>query len=539
MTNGNSVPLEIQQPKPLPPLERERSTRDILDLNIPPNTHSPSLSPFPTATDEPDPLLAYSNLPRPDEIPALSEAKSKEDALRIVVMTRMLRDHQTRDARVNPVLMANLSVAPPTEVHPTATPESLIDKMFTGQCLQARLSSAAATRPTLALYFEQRQSVIDDKVARLREEYHTLHERWVAHCNTLNDQQKNLASEQENHPSGRATRRSAAITDAVRSDFEMEQIIATLGNEDATDPIHLSLRNLAKVPDMISTVNGKVEYVFDDTSNLVENPTEYFAPHTGIDDWTDAEKQIFSEKFGAFPKQFGIIADYLPNKTAAQCVEYYYLHKKRFIDFRKVVSQYAPNKRKRRGMGRKKGNGLLADIAMHDMEVNRGSGAMSPSSIANSRPTRGRRSLKETAVVKPVISSRRNAVQFEDTPTSTPTPEPDAKPKRKKAAAAAATPTASASAAASRMTTPATAAPSTSASTPAPTDPVAVLPSISAPAVIHKTLSTATTVDDEGTPVSHLTPVSSFLKTKISCRNRIQSLSLQNVRREQGKSSLL
>lgn len=328
--------------------------------------------------------------------------------------------------------MANLSIATPLEVHPTATPAILFEKVLGGQVMQDRMDMFSKTKRALANYVGQRQMMTDDKINQLREEYLSLQESWIEHCNGLDEKQKSLASEQENQHGGRTTRRTAAITDAVRSDFEMEQIIASLGVDDATDPNHLSLRNLAKIPDMISVTNGKVDYLFDDTSHLVENPKEYFAPHTGIEDWTEAEKKTFLQKFGAYPKQFGIIADYLPNKTAAQCVDYYYLHKKRFIDFRKVVSQFAPNKRKRRGMGRKKGNGLLADIALHDLEVHRGSGAGSPSSIVTRAP-RGRKTMAPPELRKP--PSRRTTVQFEDTPTSTPTPEPESRTRRRKGAA--------------------------------------------------------------------------------------------------------
>ncbi|KAF9530238.1 hypothetical protein CPB83DRAFT_190051 [Crepidotus variabilis] len=425
--------LEIRQDTPTPPDNHSSSDEedDICAINIPPPVHSPSHSPAPSNADahELDPILALSTLPRPNEIPELESAKTKEEALRIVVMTRLLRDHQSREARIEPVLFTNRSIAPEVEVHPFATPESLVDKMFKGAVLEEREVSAARTRPLLIKYFQDRQLKVDQKLHKLKNEYVTLQERWVAHCNSLNDQQKTLATEQESQPPMRTTRRSMAITDAVRSDFEMEQIIASLGNDDATDPNHLSIRNLAKVPDMISAVDGQVFAVFDDNNYLVENPAEYYSSDTGMHDWTDAEKQTFLEKFGAFPKQFGIIADFLPNKTAAQCVAYYYLHKKVFIDFRKIITQYAPNKRRRRGMGRKRGGGLLADIAMHDMEVHRGSGTASPASAAPARATRGRRSLTASAAAaaaKPSPASRRNAVQFEDTPGSTPTPEPEA-----------------------------------------------------------------------------------------------------------------
>ncbi|KAF8814793.1 hypothetical protein BYT27DRAFT_7334313 [Phlegmacium glaucopus] len=405
--NSMDVDVELEEPPPEP----------LSTASPVPAKSAPSQTPIPTFHSR--------SLPKSDEIPPLSDAKSKADALRIVVMTRLLCDHQSREERIDPVLMANLSIASPPEVHPTSNPGMLLVKMSTGQPLIDRMTSFAATRRSLVMYLEQRHAVVSDKAARLREEYLSLHENWVAHCTALNEQQKTLASEHEMQHSGRTTRRSTANTDAVRSDFEMEQIIASLGNDDATDPNHLSMRNLAKVPDMISVVNGKVDYLFDDTADRVENPSEYFGSDTGITDWTEAEKKIYIDKFAAHPKQFGIIAGHLPNKSARQCVDYYYLHKKRLINFRKIVSQFAPNKRKRRGMGKKKGNGLLADIAMHDAEVHRDSGSTSASGV--SRAPRGRKTL---APARP-SSIRRNAVQFE-TPTSTPTPEPEARPRRRR-----------------------------------------------------------------------------------------------------------
>ncbi len=199
----------------------------------------------------------------------------------------------------------------------------------------------------------------------------------------------------------------------------MEQIIASLGNDEATDPAHLSLRNLATIPDMISVTRGKVDYVYDDTNHRVENPAEYYGPHTGIHDWTEEEKKVFLDKFAEYPKQFGIIASYLPNKTQAQCVAFYYLHKKKMIDFRKVVSQYAPNKRRRRGTGKKKG--IIADIQQHDAEVSGGIDLLT----VPSRVSKGRKAAAQVdGGAKKINNPRRAAVQQEGTPGSTPTPEP-------------------------------------------------------------------------------------------------------------------
>lgn len=378
-----------------------------------------------------------------EHIAKSSETKSTAEALRLVVMTRLLCDRQTREELVNPVLLANEALA--AESHDGGSPstvEEVIAEVTGGKRQESRMKTFATIKGSLVERFKERQDFLTEKTQRLREQYVSLHERWVAHCATLDEETKPTAPtepEPASQPSGRTTRRSTAnLGDAVRSDLEMEQIIASLGIDEATDPNQLSLRNLAIVPDMISVTHGKVDYVYDDTNHLVDNPREYYGPHTGTHDWTDTEKTIFLDKFAAYPKQFGLIAEHLPNKTSAQCVDYYYLHKKKFIDFRKVISLYAPNKRRRRGMGKKKGNGLLADIRQHDAEVHRDSG----SPVVGVRTVRGRRNMAPPEPRK-TAASRRNTIQLEGTPTSTPTPEPDARPRRRRMAAAASTPSAS------------------------------------------------------------------------------------------------
>lgn len=428
--------LEATDKRPSPPIPGK-----ILEEVSPTNKDTPDArsnevvaASLPTSlstpkSPEPKPVVLREDIPK--------DAKSFREALRIIVMTRLLCDSQTREERVSPILKQN-------DVVVTSDPEhrspgnigEVIKEATEGPRSQARIVSFALMKDSLVERFKERQTFLTEKTQRLREEYVSLHERWLAHCASLDNQSRPLLStEVETVLSGRTTRRSMAnLGDAVRSDLEMEQIIASLGNDEATDPNHLSLRNLATVPDMISVTHGKVDYRFDDTNHLVEDPREYYGPRTGIHDWTDAEKETFLDQFAAHPKQFGMIAEHIPNKTAAQCVDYYYLHKKKFIDFRKVVSQYAPNKRRRRGMGKKKGNGLLADIRQHDAEVYRDAG--SPSSTG--RPTRGRRAMAPPEPKKTTISRRRWVPQLEgnvSVGSETPTPEPETRPRRRRVAA--------------------------------------------------------------------------------------------------------
>lgn len=408
---------------PLSSPERTNPDRSFTLDPKKPNTTGEAIVMLPPPTKPTD----TSDMTTDDEdLPNWSEARSVADALRIVVMTRLRCDRQTREERVAPVLMANRSIAQVPSSRPSTSPEELILEFTEGGKLNSVREAFARTEPYLKLRFAQNHDILSEKTNRLREEYLSLHEQWHAHCIKLDSKSTKktkdvpVAIEEVAvvpPSSGRSTRRTAAMLgDAVRSDLEMEQIIASLGVEELTDPNHLALRNLAKIPDMITVSHGQVDYLFDDTNNLVDDPINFYESSVGIDSWTEEEKEVFLEQFAANPKQFGIIASFLPAKTAAQCVTFYYLHKKKHIDFRKVISQYAPGKRKRGGRrtDKQKGNALMADIRQHDDEV----------TLSHSGPTTRRKRRTVLSAAKPV-SSRLGVTRMELTPTSTPTPDPE------------------------------------------------------------------------------------------------------------------
>ncbi|KAH9836163.1 uncharacterized protein C8Q71DRAFT_708990 [Rhodofomes roseus] len=355
------------------------------------------------------------------------------EGLRVVVLARLQYDRQTKAERVAPVLMANMTIAEPHDRRQKPSAGRLCEEVLQGKRKRDRDDSFVRVRPSLQVLFARRQASLTEKVRKLKEEYLTLHDRWMVHCAKLDEVAKAAALEEAAATAGRTTRRSAALGDAVRTDLEMEQIIASLGNEELTDANHLASRNAATIPDMISVTKGSVDYSFDDTNNAVENPANFYTPNTCLEDWTDEEREIFLEKYALYPKQFGIIADFLPNKTTAECVTYYYLHKKTLIDFRKVLARNATGKRKRGGGrgGKKKGNALLEDIRKHDAEVSRGSTSNGPS-------TRRRRGVPIGENGEPLprrASTRKSAVQAENSPGTTPTPDPDPEPRKRRRAA--------------------------------------------------------------------------------------------------------
>ncbi|KAF7318896.1 Nuclear receptor corepressor 2-like [Mycena chlorophos] len=360
-----------------------------------------------------------------EDIPPLSDAKSLADALRSVIMKRMLCDPTTREQRVDPILAQNLSLSanPDDEYLPLRGQDRLVDGVSMQRFSGSTDDPFVTAKSWLVGRFRKREVALGAKIRGLQEEYQMLHAAWRRQCDALDQQSKpaelpdaaNAAA-----PAARTTRRSAALGDTVRSDLEMEQIIASLGYDEATDPHQLSLRNLATIPDMVPLA-GQTPYAYDDTNYRVENPHEYYAPNTGIHDWTPEEKDTYLDAFARHPKAFGLIADALPNKTAQQCVEYYYLHKKKIIDFRRVVAQLAP-KRGRRRVGRPpggKGSGLLSDIRQHDAEMGHHivDHDDEPGSYAGRGGRGGRRAI--------VPEGRKPSGRRGYSETATPTPEPE------------------------------------------------------------------------------------------------------------------
>ncbi|KAI0078289.1 hypothetical protein K474DRAFT_1706522 [Panus rudis PR-1116 ss-1] len=409
------VQEQTQTTAPLSPVE----SRTNIQSPLPPPT--PAADPEGAKSTEVPPALR-------SQIPEDSE--SIGEALRMVVMMRHQYDYQTRDDRVDPILLSNQLIAepaPPPEIEDKSD-DALVDEIVNGARRLSLETSYQTTRPSLEVRFAQRRHDVDEKVKRLRAEYKAYQEKWLVHCAKLDDVARTSALEEAAAAASRTTRRNTTtLGDAVRTDLEMEQIIASLGNEELTDASSLGSKNAAIIPNMITVTDGPIEYVYDDTNNEVEDPAEFY--QTKIDYWSEEEEKIFQEKYAQYPKQFGIIADFLEHKTPAQCVTYYYLHKKRDIDFRKIVAQYVTGKKRRGGRraDKKRSNALLADILQRDAEMSReptpstGRRGRPPGSTAESRKAGGRRAASGT-----------QGQQAEDTSTPNSTPGPDIDEPRKK-----------------------------------------------------------------------------------------------------------
>ncbi|KAG9019775.1 hypothetical protein FRB90_007918 [Tulasnella sp. 427] len=282
------------------------------------------------------------------------------------------------------------------------TADDLVDEIaMSAQTAALVRDYCDSTRDAIVTRVKRGYEEVNIKVKKLRTQYLALNREWEMRCAEL-DREKQVNGEKQASKtpvpttpgaetptfSGnsffnpvRSTRRNTTagglgnlMADAVRSDLEFEQVMASLGNEDLVDPNILSIRNAAAIPDMLSVqprTQPLLDVVYDDTNGVVEYPEQFYDVSNSLGDWTEEEKEIFMEQFAVNGKQFGKIAEHLPHKTAEQCVLFYYISKKSLVDYGDVLNnkKYARGRRKvlaRRNiashLGKQKGNALLTDI---------------------------------------------------------------------------------------------------------------------------------------------------------------------------------
>ncbi len=111
---------------------------------------------------------------------------------------------------------------------------------------------------------------------------------------------------------------------AVRSEADMEDVIERLQEQEMEDK---KMHSLAVIPPLLLPEDERSRK-FANNNGLVLDPLREYTERKFLNTWTEAEKEIFKEKYIGNPKNFGQIAQFLERKTVADCVQYYYLSKK-------------------------------------------------------------------------------------------------------------------------------------------------------------------------------------------------------------------
>ncbi|WFD43509.1 DNA-binding protein snt1 [Malassezia psittaci] len=283
-------------------------------------------------------------------------------------------------------------------------------------CAQTQLDDNKVPMEILEQDAQERRDAREAKESILRAEYRRMHTAWNRYCRHL-DRVYERRKEQRRAMSGatqdddnqaastpalfgtptpaRGSRRGVSGSgDAVRSEAEFLEILASLENAEMQDPSARAARTAATIPDMHVRVIGDPMLIDYDDGYVADFGKMYFS---GFDPdvWSEEEREIFAKRYALYPKQFGQIARGLPHKTAQQCVVYYYLHKRLpGYDFKVFGTKGRERKRKGRRPKKAKGSALMADIAAGS-EAQR-----DPEELAESDKVNKRRNEEDANVIQ-------------------------------------------------------------------------------------------------------------------------------------------
>ncbi len=320
--------------------------------------------------------------------------QQREEALALAVQARTLQLMANNARTVDPtrdVLRANRAVANRTRGEmefDSSYPHVYVE--MGPLWVQPDDTDAAVIKRRIWQIESAKAKRMEAKVEHLKTRYKTLDADWKVHCEHLDrwnerKERRSVAPTGTGTPaafeepapplpplSGRANRRGMntgiGFGDAVRSEAEFLEILASLESADMQDPNMRAARTTATVPDMLLNPDSSrpLRNEYEDDNGYVADPEAFYLDDFDPDFWSDDEKATFLRKYALYPKQFGKIANFLQNKSTQQCVVFYYSTKKLSnFDYKGLAA--ARNKERKRKVRPKpkkaKGSALMADLA--------------------------------------------------------------------------------------------------------------------------------------------------------------------------------
>ena len=139
--------------------------------------------------------------------------------------------------------------------------------------------------------------------------------------------------------------RRARRGNEVRSEYEQEQIIAELAAKEAMEK-RIAFGG-SDVPRQVGPLERQMTARFVKNFDVFKfDPLELEADLLITNLWTDTEKCIFLDRFMQHPKDFRKIASFLRNKTAKDCVQFYY-DSKQTVPYKLALKEHIMRRKRR------------------------------------------------------------------------------------------------------------------------------------------------------------------------------------------------
>lgn len=125
----------------------------------------------------------------------------------------------------------------------------------------------------------------------------------------------------------------------------------------------------AVIPDMFWDGEARAQIQYKDETGYMPQDRlvsawQVLAP---INNFTNEESQLFEKRYLELPKQWGKIAEAVPNRDFGTCIQFYYLMKKELNLKEKLKKQ--PKRRKKGGRGKQRSSALVSELGNREPEA--------------------------------------------------------------------------------------------------------------------------------------------------------------------------
>jgi hypothetical protein len=199
-------------------------------------------------------------------------------------------------------------------------------------------------KQVLMLNMSNRKKALREKEVELRERYDQLEDeflmkvtKWEAHM-----RKKQVALEMKLSSKSTSTRPRD-----IHQQNSNDYIFPYINLKPQTEEDFRYVKTLAVVPNMILDEKERESSRYIDCNRILDDNPGARLRHAK-ESWSEEEKMEFIIRFLEYPKEFGQIARFIPNKSTQDCVLFYYLNKKE-KDFKgKLKEAIAERNRSRR-----------------------------------------------------------------------------------------------------------------------------------------------------------------------------------------------
>ena len=199
----------------------------------------------------------------------------------------------------------------------------------------------------LHAHLHQRRQDIAQKEQQLRDQYLEMADAWQAKIIRYEEQLRRRMAKQQYKNATRSKKSGGdEFSGAYGSAYDTD--LALHPYEYNPEDDFRYLKTLVQPTPMMLDEKQRLGVRYVNTNARLDDSTHAIRQRNHTENpWTQEERAVFLQKYMEFPKEFGRIAEWLPNKSSGDCVLYYYLNKKA-LKLRQVTRQALAVRSKKR-----------------------------------------------------------------------------------------------------------------------------------------------------------------------------------------------